>query len=112
MEVTGLGAVFGVIALVASGISTLLLGSLKTLRDSNADLRARVGDVEEKNNRLMAEVVMLKNDRDALARVVRGDDRLDELVAKQDAHHRDAIEHWNTQEGLLRMVVQNLGGTA
>ena len=112
MEVTGLGAVFGVIALVSSGIASLLLGSLKTLRDSNADLKERVDILEDKDKRNVAKIVLLEGDRDALARVVRGDDRLEELVSKQDQHHAAALEHWRTEESLLRMVVQQIGGTA
>jgi hypothetical protein len=112
MELTGLSAVLGVIALVSSGIASLLLGSLKTLRESNADLRDRVGDLEKENNRNIAEIVLLKNDRDALARVVRGDDRLEEMVSKQDEHHVAALEHWKTEESLLRMVVQQIGGVS
>jgi len=112
MELTGLSAVFGTITLVATAISTLLLGSLKTLRDSNEDLRKRIGELEGQNTRNMAEIVLLKGDRDALARAVRGDDRLEELVTKQDIHHRESQEHWKTEESLLRMIVQNVGGTA
>jgi len=112
MEFTGLGAVFGVIAIVTSGISTLLFGSLKALRDANTDLRARVGDLEDKNRQMVAEVVMLKSDRDALARVVRGDDRLEELVSKQDLHHRESTEHWKVEEALLRTLVEKIGGSS
>src|SRR5213593_2337932 len=106
---TALQAVFGVIALVSAGISTLLLGSLKTLRDSNSDLRARVGEVESKNLRLTEEVVILKADRDALERAVRGDDLLNIMVAKLDTHHKDAHHHWEKEEALLHRIVVELG---
>lgn len=107
-----LNAIVGVIAIISGGISALLWGSLKALRDSNSDLRARVDDLEDKNRLLAAEAVMAKADRDALARVVRGDDRLEEVVIKLDEHNRIAAEHWRAEEALLREVITRVGGAA
>lgn len=107
-----LNAIVGVIAIISGGISALLWGSLKALRDSNSDLRARVEDLEDKNRRYAAEIVMANADRDALARVVRGDDRLEEVVAKLDEHNRVAAEHWHAEEDLLKQINERLGGAA
>lgn len=100
--------VFSVVAVISAGISTLLLGSLKTLRDSNADLRSRVGDLEATNHLLTAEVAQAKADRDAFARAARGDDTLEALVTNLDAHHRDSLAHWRIAEGLLEQVIARL----
>lgn len=104
-----LNVIFSVVAAISAGISTLLLGSLKTLRDSNADLRSRVGDLEATNRLLTAEVAQAKSDREALARQVRGDDTLEALVTNLDSHHRDSLAHWRIAEGLLEQVIARLG---
>ena len=110
MELTTLNSILALIAIVVAGLGTMLLGSLKTVRDSNSDLRLRIGDLEIKVTALGAENVTLKNDRDALARQYRGDDKLDAFTAKLEAHHRESMAHWAKGEALLLAIADELTG--
>lgn len=93
--------ILGALTLVISGVAALMLGTLKTLRDSNRDLRDRVTDLEAKTAAQAAAIVVLTNDRDALGRQVRGDDALATITEKLDDHHREAKVHWRRDEELL-----------
>lgn len=90
--------IFGFIAIVGGGLSTLLLGTVKTLRDSNEDLRARDADREKAIVELKAKVATLEADRDALQRVVRRDDEWQKVSNDLMRHNAQAREHWAKYE--------------
>ena len=120
-----------VVALVAGGISTMQLNTVRTLRADRddykerdarriteiADLRTELASVKAE---MGAEIVTLKNDRDALQRTMRGDDHFDNLGVKVDqmtaqlnvlsvtaSEHNDSAKHHWQQEILLLTTIRD-----
>lgn len=121
-----LNAVFIIVALIAGGISTLLLGSVKALRDDRDDLRTRDEERRLKIAELTSQNTSLQAELAALGRQVRGEDQfasfeatltavvemlkrshlaLGEHNAKLSEHNQTAQKHWAIEEDLLRRLI-------
>lgn len=122
----GLGNFFQV-ALVVFSLASL--AGLGLVRSNVTNLRERITDYEkevsEKDRRLTeaeVEIVQLKtkvnsqsHDLEAVGRLVRGEsywaevgDKLNAQGALVNRHHSEAVEHWATDERLLREVIAAL----
>lgn len=96
-----LTAFLGIVVIVVGGAAALQYGTVKVLRETASDLRARVEDLEKSRTKDRAENAQLIADRDALSRVVTGEAHWVALGEQLDAHHREAVEHWKTDEETL-----------
>ena len=106
-----LNVAFGLIALIAGGISTGLLGTVRTLKESNEALKSRADEQRQELSDLRAALALRTQQRDAFESAVRGDEKLDEmqllltrLIAHGETHHRKAIGHWDIEIEILRQI--------
>lgn len=105
-----LSAVLTITTLIAAGLAGLMLGSLRTLRDNNSDLQARVTILEDKVQERDAEIAILTSDREALARVVTGEAHLNALTDLLTEHHQQSMASWqgmkDIEERILTVISQ------
>lgn len=100
-----LASVFGVVALVAAALCALQYGTLKTLRESNADLREQHKDDE---GRISLRDLELAKVRGEIAEMVGKVQILTEINTQQvswvavtdqlEHHHNRAEKHWERDE--------------
>lgn len=90
-----------IVSTVAAALTALLLGSLKTLRASNADLRDSNRDLKERVQTLEAELHAEQDKTAVLTEMVTGTNRLsalEEAVTEQSEllseHHHEAVATW------------------
>lgn len=86
------------IAIIAGGAATTLLTVVRTLRESNNDLRRRVTDLEDDRDDLRVKlterddaVAQTRRDMDALAKVITGEAHLVALEQRLEEHHKQAM---------------------
>lgn len=110
-----LTAALGIATAVASGLLGLQLGTMRTLRETNGDLRDRVSDLEKTRTEDRAQIAELTSDKAALARVVTGEahmvafgDQLTHFGHTLEQHDRAAKSHWEVDEALLGEIRDEL----
>lgn len=101
-----LSVVLGITTVVAGGLVGLQIGSVRTLRSSNGDLRERVADLEKGRADDRAKNARLTADLDALGRVVTGETHLVALTHQLDDHHTEARTHWLRDETVLEQILE------
>lgn len=110
MDLTALGStvqtVFAVVAFIAAAYAAIQYASLKTLRDSNEDLRNRDRDRAAQIAELQAKVLELEALNTALGAAVRGDAYLTALSDDLTDHHKEAMQHW---DDIRKQMVQVMG---
>lgn len=87
----------------------LMRGVVVGLRESLADARSRVTDLESDRTKDQAKIQSQANDIDSLRRIVTGEAQLREIASKLNEHHAKAEVHWEADEELLGRVLQALG---
>lgn len=100
-----LAAILAVTTAVAAGLAGLLFGTIRTLRESNQDLRDRVDDLERGRTEDRAKIAELRADNAALGRVVTGETYLVSLTDQLNTHQLEAREHWTRDEELLAQIL-------
>jgi regulator of replication initiation timing len=103
-----LTAVLSVTAIIATALVGLMFGSLRTLRDTANDLRARVGDLEKERAEDKAENAELASENKWLRTTVTGKVEWTVVTDQIAEHHREARQHWQADEALLREILTTL----
>lgn len=91
----------------------LMRGTVVGLRESLADARAKITDLERDRVEDRAKITSQNNDIDTLRRVATGAVQWEAIATKLDQHHSEAKRHWKTDEellGLLLQAIQTRGG--
>lgn len=113
-----LTTVLGVVVIVAGGLAALQQGQLKTLRDTNADLRARRDDLEKDVDRLEADVThrdeqlgTSEAEKEALRRVVTGEVQLTAITDLLEHHIADSSRgHARIEKAIDNMLAEVRAG--
>lgn len=110
-------AVLTITTVAASAGVALMLGSLKTLRESNADLRDRVKDLEseriEDREKLVASNAVaeqLASEKQWLTTMVQGRVDWTAIQDQLEEHHRQALAWWKELGGTLQAILKALEG--
>lgn len=85
-------AVSTVVAMVLFGLA---MGLLTTLRNSNKDLRDRVGDLEKDRDEDEKHIAQLEADNTVLKRIATGEVQWQALSDLLDQHHKESMTAWN-----------------
>ena len=115
----GWGTVQTVVLMVLAGVTTITtalvgiqIGTVRTLRDSNNDLRARVVDLERERTEDKAAIVERDAENSLLRAMVTGKVDWVALTDLLEHHHREALdwwkkadERWATLPAEIRQVV-------
>lgn len=103
--------VVGAIGIIAAGVAMALFGTVRTLRESVADLRGRVDDLEKERDGLKAGLAEEKADHlntrrdlEAVTKVVTGETHWVALETQLTEHHRQALSSWER----ILSIVQDL----
>lgn len=97
-----------VVVLIASGAAGAMFISLRTLRESNEDLRNRVGDIEKERADLRADVADKDGRIRVLESVVTGEVHWAALTDQLEAHHKFAVERWDKTTETLAAIREAL----
>ena len=105
-----LGTAATIVALGSFAGLGLMRGTLSGLRDSNADLRARVGDLEKDRVEKTAELAEVRSENRLLKAMVTGKVDWTAISDQLEEHHRQAVKHWGKQTALLTQIHTDLKG--
>lgn len=100
--------VLTVTTIIATALVGVLFGSLKALRDTAADLRSRVGDLEKERSEDRAANVELDAENRLLKAMVTGKVEWVALTDQLEEHHRQALVWWKKAEGDLQVIATEL----
>lgn len=114
--VTGwLNVFLGVLTVVAAAGAGLSIATVRELRARVTDLRGEIADKDRRLSQAEADVLSERAERKiqgteiaALQRVVRGDEKLDEIRNDGNAHHAAAEAHWHDELDLLGDILAAL----
>lgn len=102
------GVALTIIALIAAGIAAVQLANVKALRETNGDLRDRVGDLESAWDRSKSDLANEKEqhaatrrDLAAVAKVVTGEAHWVALEQQLTAHHDETA-------AILQQIIDTL----
>ena len=105
---TILPATLTVVLVVTAGLLGLQQGTVRTLRDSNQDLRNRRDDLEKENLGLETRVSKLAAENDVLKSIVTGEVHWAALNDQLEEHHKQAVDYWDRTGHLLRKIIEVL----
>jgi len=97
--------VMSVTTIIATAGVGLMFGSLKTLRDTANDLRARVGDLEKERGEDKAENAQLAEENKWLRTALTGKVDWGAVTDLLAGHDRKAELHWQKDEALLNEIL-------
>lgn len=104
-------SVMTVATIIATAGVGLMLGSLKGLRDTAADLRGRVGDLEKERAEDKADNAELKAENKLLTGMVQGKVEWVALTDLLEEHHRQAIVKWDQTDRHLTVIERAIDRT-
>lgn len=99
-----LTAVLATATIIATALVGVLFGSLKTLRDTSNDLRARVGDLEKERAEDKADLSESRSENAILKSMVTGKVEWIALTDQLEEHHRQALDWWRRADGRLEAI--------
>jgi hypothetical protein len=112
-----LTGVLAVTTIVAAAFAGLMIGTQRTLRDSNTDLRARVTDLEQERSERDAKIAAIElivTEREAenklLSSMVQGRVDWTAIGDQLEEHHRQALLWWSKTEQHLSSIEKSLKG--
>jgi hypothetical protein len=107
--------VLAVITTITTALVGIQIGTVRTLRESNNDLRARVGDLETERLNDKAKIVERDgkiSERDSeialLKAMVTGKVEWIAVTDQLENHHREALEWWEKADGHLSAIPEAL----
>ena len=113
-----LTAVLAITTVAAAAFAGLKIGTERTLRDSNSDLRARVADLEsgrESDRAKIAEAEAKANEALAenrlLTSMVQGRVEWTAISDQLEEHHRQSLDWWGRIDGHLAEIETTLKET-
>jgi hypothetical protein len=99
-----LTTVFGVTTVIAATLAALGYGVLRTLRESNGDLRARVSDLEKDRSERDARIAELTGLYETARQIATGEVHWQALVDLMAEHQVDAKAHWRRELEMLAVL--------
>lgn len=96
--------VLSVTTIIATALVGVLFGSLKTLRDTAADLRSRVGDLEKERTEDKAAVAEKDAENKLLKSMITGRVEWVALTDQLEEHHRQALTWWKKADEHLSAI--------
>ncbi len=99
-----LTTVFGITTVIAAGLAGLVYGAQRTLRESNSDLRNRVGDLEKDRAERDAKIAELTALYETAKQIATGEVQWQVVVDLMTAHQKDAKAHWTQELELLAIL--------
>lgn len=103
-----LTTVLTVCTIIACAVTGLTVGTVRTLRDSNSDLRGRVADLESSDRSKTLKITELTADRDAAVRMATGEAHWLALGEHLDLHHAEAREAWRKADQRFEQVTPHI----
>lgn len=107
---TAVLAVLAITVTITTALVGLQIGTVRTLRESNKDLRDRVTDLEKERLEDKAENAELHSENQLLKAMVTGKVEWIAVTDQLEDHHRDAMAHWSTTEARLAEILKTVGG--
>ena len=112
-----LTGVLAVTTLVAAAFAGLMIGTQRTLRDSNADLRDRVKDLEDERKVDKATIARIDaadkekaGEIKMLTSMIQGRVDWTAISDQLEEHHRQALSYWERSEQHLSGIEAALKG--
>lgn len=96
--------VLAVFTIIATALVGILFGSLKTLRDTANDLRARVSDLEKERAEDKAKIAEEEAKSKILQSMVTGKVEWVALTDQLEEHHRQALGQWAKADNHLSAI--------
>lgn len=107
-----LSTALGILSIATLAGLGLMRGTVTNLRESLADARAEIADLDRRHEADEKKVTDLTNDVAALQRTVTGEVHWIALGETLDHHHDEAKKHWEADEKMLADILAELrGGT-
>lgn len=108
-------AVLAITTTITTALVGLQIGTVRTLRDSNSDLRDRVTDLEKERMEDKAEIVKRdgqiaekESENSLLRAMVTGKVEWIAVTDQLESHHREALGHWQATEDKLGEILKTL----
>lgn len=105
-------AVLAIATIIATALVGLMFGSLRTLRDTANDLRARVGDLEKERSDDKAQNAELNAENRILKSMVTGKVEWTAVTDQLEEHHRQSLGFWAEVKALLGRIEEAMGNLA
>jgi hypothetical protein len=105
-------AVLAVTTTITTALVGLQIGTVRTLRESNKDLRDRVSDLEKERLEDKAENGKLSSENQLLKAMVTGKVEWIAVTDQIEAHAREALDHWSSTEAKLTEILAAVRGAA
>jgi len=103
---TLLPTVLTITTIIGVALAGLQRGVVTNLRESNKDLRDRVGDLEKERDEAVTEAALHKSDLDALGRMVRNEAELNALATAIQENHTETKAFWLVQTDLGKQTLE------
>lgn len=107
-----ISVIFPVLTVIIGGACILLFSVTTTLRASNADLRDRVKELEDKDQRNEVTISAQAAQLDALGKVVTGEAHLVVITDLLTTHHSEAVAQWSKLGTALTHIDTDLSRVA
>lgn len=95
------GVIFPILTIIAGGIAILAYGSNKVLRDTSADLRQRVADLEKDREADRALIAAQTAELKVWQGAVTGEVHLTAILNLLTQHHNEAVAEWQKVDAIL-----------
>lgn len=105
---TIVGIVFPILTIVAGGVAILAYGSNKVLRDTAADLRTRIEDLESERDTVRAKADSASAELKVWQKAVTGEVQLAAILDLLGDHHREAVQEWAKNRAMQGELVQTM----
>jgi len=102
---TAVLAVLAIIVTITTALVGLQIGTVRTLRESNRDLRDRVTDLEKERLEDKAENAELASENSLLKAMVTGKVEWIAVTDQLEGHSREAVAHWTATEARLDEIL-------
>jgi demethoxyubiquinone hydroxylase (CLK1/Coq7/Cat5 family) len=98
-------AILAVTTTITTALVGLQIGTVRTLRESNRDLRDRVTDLEKERLEDRAANGKLTSENQLLKAMVTGKVEWIAVTDQIEAHAREALDHWRETEAKLTEIL-------
>jgi hypothetical protein len=107
-----LTVVFPVLTIIIGAACALQFSVMTTLRASNADLRERVKELEDKDTRSDVKIAGQNAELAALGKVVTGEVHLVAITDLLEHHHAESVRIWGDVQKTLTHVDKTIDALA
>lgn len=100
--------IFPILTIVAGGVAILAYGSNKVLRDTGADLRQRVEDLEGERDSIRARADSAAAELKVWQKAVTGEVQLAAILDLLGDHHRESVAEWAKNRAMQGELVTTM----